>query len=101
PRRARLPRLFPYTTLFRSGLLLARQMALDRLERAHGPVREPAVARRLVLAHFLLQVISYPRHNQRMPIRRGDQREPAHPRAAARDRKSTRLNSSHQIISYA
>ena len=35
-----------------AGLLLLRQVAFDRLERAHGPVAEPAVARGLVLASF-------------------------------------------------
>ena len=66
------------------GLLLARKMRLDRIERAHGPVREPAVARRLVLAHLLLQVVPHPRHDQRMPIGGGDQREAAHARPLAR-----------------
>src|SRR5947208_13229517 len=54
--------LFPYTTLFRSGLESARRVRLD----------------------------------DGAPARRGRP-----DRAAHRDRKSTRLNSSHQIISYA
>src|SRR5438105_785096 len=39
-----------------AGLLLAPKVALDRFQRPHGPVREPAVACRFVLAHLLLQV---------------------------------------------
>src|SRR3954469_7964227 len=51
-----------------AGLLLARQVAFDGLERAHGPVREPAVARRLVLSHLLLEVVPDPRRDQGMSI---------------------------------
>src|SRR5258708_24611098 len=65
--------LFPYTTLFRS-------------ECAHGQV----------LAH---------RHAREQPLALGDVHEAAFQPFARRqqieDRKSTRLNSSHQIISYA
>src|SRR5438552_4699307 len=68
--------LFPYTTLFRSsqGSRNAERHAGDLLARQERAARP---ARRL---------------GQR-PGRRG--------RAADQDRKSTRLNSSHQIISYA
>src|SRR2546422_7946281 len=63
--------LFPYTTLFRSDLLL-----LGKRRRIGGGIR----------------VLGGGRHGQR----RG------HPAVAgARDRKSTRLNSSHGYISYA
>src|SRR5260221_128976 len=70
--------LFPYTTLFRS-------------RRLRGPLSPSALGR----------------HAQ---ARRGGaelDRQPAHPadgravRRARRDRKSTRLNSSHTVISYA
>src|SRR5256885_6289118 len=55
--------LFPYTTLFRSGHLVAHALAIQQ---------------------------------------RGDAQHLAHAGAAARaDRKSTRLNSSHLVISYA
>src|SRR5258708_19144418 len=86
--------LFPYTTLFRSGLIRQLMAAyarsadlvrigaykagsdadLDRALRARGPLRA-----------FLAQ-------DATECVRFGD---------AVRDRKSTRLNSSHQIISYA
>src|ERR1051325_4001177 len=45
-------------------LAVVGKMALDRFQGAHGPVREPAVARRLVLAHLLLEVIADPRRYQ-------------------------------------
>src|SRR5258708_21458507 len=69
--------LFPYTTLFRSG--------------AH-------VTRRLVVGRLTCSL--------RRPWRRGDaepddQVEVQRDEPDDRDRKSTRLNSSHQIISYA
>src|SRR5207244_13267837 len=80
--------LFPYTTLFRSVLALGGCPVL----RAH---REGACR---------------PRHGDRRPVQTGTPgslrasgraadgaQHPGHPR----DRKSTRLNSSHQIISYA
>src|SRR5438552_9196242 len=67
--------LFPYTTLFRSQLRC--------LLCARGEGAQP---RRLAEA-------------SRLPLCRGGRRARSH--AAGRDRKSTRLNSSHQIISYA
>src|SRR5947209_15625031 len=70
--------LFPYTTLFRSGTL-GRQEPGDRPREteAHAPADPPA--------HHSLALD-------------GDGGPPAHP---GRDRKSTRLNSSHANISYA
>src|SRR5258708_32760027 len=65
--------LFPYTTLFRSG------------RRAARPARARS-ARRL--------------QDQPAPVGQGSPRPERGPRAVG-DRKSTRLNSSHQIISYA
>src|SRR3989442_8314967 len=70
--------LFPYTTLFRSRVALHR-LAVRRHELAVGVEREVAGAR--VRA-----------------VRRVADDEEA---AAPRDRKSTRLNSSHVRISYA
>src|SRR5205809_1819895 len=67
--------LFPYTTLFRSQVLE---------QRADGVEAEPLGGGRRLGR----------RHGQR----RG---EPRRPRVARRDRKSTRLNSSHGYISYA
>src|SRR5258708_29203238 len=72
--------LFPYTTLFRSPRALAARAERDR-SGARAPFRGGG---RL---WFLLRRAS---------------RAKAAPRAGGReDRKSTRLNSSHQIISYA
>src|SRR5258708_8256380 len=59
--------LFPYTTLFRSGLMRAKDLVTDALSRRADTIRI----------------------------------EPKGPQAVVTDRKSTRLNSSHQIISYA
>src|SRR3712207_7041353 len=70
--------LFPYTTLFRS----AGPLVLDRLERLQAPGND-AVADEIYLGAFL------PGEGQ-----------PAG-RDPVRDRKSTRLNSSHANISYA
>src|SRR5258707_11241674 len=71
--------LFPYTTLFRSQRLLGGRRELPLLQRRPGP-----------------------RHARplRLPVG-GDHRlgQPVHRRR--RDRKSTRLNSSHANISYA
>src|SRR3712207_9000803 len=82
--------LFPYTTLFRSS------MAVRRLGRA---LRE---AERAELAGNAL-----PRHSAELTslaLRHPDRLEECQDGAevdAARDRKSTRLNSSHANISYA
>src|SRR5258708_28527055 len=77
--------LFPYTTLFRSGIGddLVEHIPLRRVD--HQPVR--ALERR---------------DEDRSPIRRDRHAiAPAGVFALPQDRKSTRLNSSHQIISYA
>src|SRR2546422_4110132 len=68
--------LFPYTTLFRS-LLVCGRPALGR--RARGDAGRPRRPRR----------------------HRGRRRERGRVPVARRDRKSTRLNSSHGYISYA
>src|SRR5207244_9758847 len=93
------PPLFPYTTLFRSGVMTVGHCdelgeiravaihAVDTLDRdprppslaGLAPLREPGVESvGIVMRHALM--------------RRA---------AVSKDRKSTRLNSSHQIISYA
>src|SRR5207244_10600209 len=82
---------FPYTTLFRS-LLQDLETGHSRLPRVAGQIRQPG------------------RHR----VTFGDERAAAGPQVVPldeqvrardlelrRDRKSTRLNSSHQIISYA
>src|SRR5947208_10291212 len=74
--------LFPYTTLFRSLPLLRRDQALIGFLRPLASpltVREIAATGAMAFAFELMPRIT----------------------RAQRDRKSTRLNSSHQIISYA
>src|SRR2546426_8460617 len=74
--------LFPYTTLFRSRLGAPERR---RVRRARPDARAPPVDRRRARPGL-------------RPSRGGGGR----PRArSARDRKSTRLNSSHLVISYA
>src|SRR5258708_14874743 len=71
--------LFPYTTLFRSR-------ALDILERIRPPGHPDLIINLENCARLL---------------RLSGRTEEADELAARADRKSTRLNSSHQIISYA
>src|SRR5258708_18958157 len=73
--------LFPYTTLFRSLELLlpGRGLARGACQHRVTPVGLPSMRRR----------------------RGGDTAHASSLRAFSPDRKSTRLNSSHQIISYA
>src|SRR5256885_12649824 len=70
--------LFPYTTLFRSHVERGAGRQLG--EQLAGPARFPAQVR---------------------PLLGGRGLRPRHRRAEQRDRKSTRLNSSHLVISYA
>src|SRR2546427_5024420 len=76
--------LFPYTTLFRS-------------RRGHAPLREVGGGHVIVvrLGHRFSGAVA-----GRAGPRRGSPFGQI-PRAAAEDRKSTRLNSSHSQISYA
>src|SRR2546426_9316712 len=67
--------LFPYTTLFRSG-------------RHHDPCAHGAAHRRGT-------------RTQRRLLRPDTEPRSARPWTRVRDRKSTRLNSSHLVISYA
>src|SRR5256885_5830561 len=84
--------LFPYTTLFRSLDVLAEPVGEHTCSRRAGEMRR-ALTQRARLAGAL-------RHHL-------DPQQPALDRAvphavrAMRDRKSTRLNSSHLVISYA
>src|SRR5258708_21880474 len=82
--------LFPYTTLFRSDVGEGRRRALFEGQGAQL-VHGRAAGRRSAL--------SAADHARRAAGTAGDARLP-HLRLE-RDRKSTRLNSSHQIISYA
>src|SRR5947208_11313307 len=80
--------LFPYTTLFRSAVALIER-ARVAIVRARCPGRAHDVSRaRIARPRAGLGGIAR--------ARRGMAR-----RARLTDRKSTRLNSSHQIISYA
>src|SRR5437773_9618673 len=75
--------LFPYTTLFRSPFRIARSQADE-----HSDV---------VMAHaglaFVARMVDFEEH--------GDRFARVAPCVRRRDRKSTRLNSSHITISYA
>src|SRR5438034_8446579 len=93
PRRPPTSTLFPYTTLFRSTSRgnrsrtesVARARGVSRLGREgtrEGPGR-------------------YGQAPCRLPPQRLHQAQGAVPRTSHGDRKSTRLNSSHTVISYA
>src|SRR5258708_19765936 len=73
--------LFPYTTLFRSPRALRQQLLEDQLDK--GRISLPTYQKRSVYADV-------------RDIQMGDTDQ-----WQRADRKSTRLNSSHQIISYA
>src|SRR5258708_23524200 len=79
--------LFPYTTLFRShGGTLAFEVRRHRHDLADGDHAHSADSRDED-AERAIESVLHPRHGNRQNGRE--------------DRKSTRLNSSHQIISYA
>src|SRR3989454_8392673 len=82
--------LFPYTTLFRSPLQAGRGAVADRSR--HGQSESPGLHRG-----------GRTRSLHRSPCRaRGPRLLPARvPQREEEDRKSTRLNSSHLVISYA
>src|SRR5947208_5463548 len=81
-RRPPISTLFPYTTLFRSGSCRSRSVSS-----ACGGGRAQGGSRRSALG------LGHPRR-----VEGSGNGLDAH---ARKDRKSTRLNSSHQIISYA
>src|SRR5947208_13214238 len=91
-RRPPIPTLFPYTTLFRSVFLVQRNglAVLAETTGDHDQVRGLGKSQRAVF-------------DERPPgVDIGERRRrPATSTAFRLDRKSTRLNSSHQIISYA
>src|SRR5260221_14136973 len=92
--------LFPYTTLFRShpGDLQVRRPRVPRLRLHLHPELQPELQRvdpeQAEQAAHREQVLFPGRHPERPP---------PHPRdiELVLDRKSTRLNSSHTVISYA
>src|SRR5688500_20037567 len=81
-RRPPLSTLFPYTTLFRSDVGVDARPHVLQIDHQHVDVAEHLRRR---LAGLAVQ---------------GVDRNPA-PRVEPVDRKSTRLNSSHLVISYA
>src|SRR5207244_13451070 len=91
PPRARTPTLFPYTTLFRSG---AEKFGTR------------AEVKNLNSFRFVEKAINYEAARQIDILESGgkvaqETRLYDPDKGETRDRKSTRLNSSHQIISYA
>src|SRR3712207_9230338 len=92
--------LFPYTTLFRSRRLPRPPVAVSaRAQRAH-PQGAPVLADRRdrLGGHDLAATRPRRRAQLRLPLHLPP-RQRLH--ALGRDRKSTRLNSSHANISYA
>src|SRR5256885_10509350 len=93
--------LFPYTTLFRSTLPVAQDVRLEVRQLADLADREEFL-HRIGGAHRQCSAFSS-RSMRSATARRGDllsNRTAATSRAMG-DRKSTRLNSSHLVISYA
>src|SRR5690606_41984865 len=93
--------LFPYTTLFRSlvGLVDDDVVFVDDQEISPEAAREPiqlapGTVHRVVVRHQDRKIFGF-----EGDLRPGEVVERVIP-AAARDRKSTRLNSSHVKISY-
>src|SRR5258708_10773757 len=82
--------LFPYTTLFRSIPPLAAPSPPSRADERPAPSAAALDERRLTTT----------RQETLAPVQPQPAAEGAG-RSSARDRKSTRLNSSHQIISHA
>src|SRR3712207_7658823 len=78
--------LFPYTTLFRSGIVAVAEPGLDNTRIAAGPIGITLGQR----GQQFLGQLCVPELGDRLTAR-----------MQAADRKSTRLNSSHANISYA
>src|SRR5256885_11846961 len=87
--------LFPYTTLFRSPKLVG-----DALQREAEGLGE-AILERWIAGDRVHLRSSYARAFAARRSAASKNQPPACTAAAARDRKSTRLNSSHLVISYA
>src|SRR5258708_26570728 len=93
-RRPPRPTLFPYTTLFRSETF-AQTMGGQLVDDNRKPLTEAGVASiRRSLEGIVQKMESH-------GIPAGGEATPASVSGFLLDRKSTRLNSSHQIISYA
>src|SRR5688572_31418335 len=90
------PTLFPYTTLFRSlrvGGGCAKRQDQGQQGNAGFHIVSASDSQ-----SSLLQLLALPKNAAARGIRGATSN---HPAAAIRDRKSTRLNSSHSQISYA
>src|SRR5258708_21220120 len=85
--------LFPYTTLFRShtGKTRSSLPLFSFLTLLPSPVIPSEAGRRFFFPHRSCDAVGLRREESLF----------APPFSSSRDRKSTRLNSSHQIISYA
>src|SRR5260221_8790981 len=79
--------LFPYTTLFRSCVALNESVIVESRPGANGALAALYVARSAPDGHTLLMATNSPLS--------------VVPFLMKKDRKSTRLNSSHTVISYA
>src|SRR5947208_11493759 len=86
--------LFPYTTLFRSR----KRVRSDAFGRGQGGKRRQG---HVLLRPRLCRRVPHRQRAEGKPASAGHDRVPAVVVPVRADRKSTRLNSSHQIISYA
>src|SRR2546426_4951435 len=95
--------LFPYTTLFRSwsGHLDARGIQALAAEAGAGTVISGSYFKEGDSVRFQLQIIDAERGTVRRVLEPVGAPTSAPLQAADIDRKSTRLNSSHLVISYA
>src|SRR5690606_41285720 len=100
-RRASLPTLFPYTTLFRSDIVAVQQFLQQRQAVELVEDREGALEAelRVFAANDRQAEMVEGRHDQAARVLPFQQQ--VHALAHFADRKSTRLNSSHVKISYA
>src|SRR5205807_9747341 len=92
--------LFPYTTLFRSFFFSGRDLRFTLADLLDQPQHEVAVNRQLVILRA-----GEHRHLEHgkpeRPVLPGNREQRLQLAGAGTDRKSTRLNSSHLVISYA
>src|SRR2546430_6496376 len=108
--------LFPYTTLFRShtnysGYLAEHHERIEALRKAKREQDEEVARVKMFIDRFRYQATKASQVQSRIkmlekvvPIEVPPERKKIHfnfPSCAKRDRKSTRLNSSHSQISYA
>src|SRR2546430_7380836 len=84
--------LFPYTTLFRSDPVARLDLELELAVRVEKEHLDLAAVARIDEARCV---------DERDPVPRGQPRAREDKPGMPRDRKSTRLNSSHSQISYA